>query len=75
MYREPDIRYSSNQLKDPDNLAFIWDDSYVRLNHMADLLESEGIIEASTANRMRQCALDFKVCLERLQDLAGNKKD
>jgi hypothetical protein len=38
-------------------------DSYVRLCHMADLLESEGVIETPTANRIRQCALDYLIDL------------
>jgi hypothetical protein len=73
MNREPDIRFSESQLKDPDILSMIWDDSYVRLCHMANLLESEGVIETPTANRIRQCALDFKICLDYLIDLT--KKD
>jgi hypothetical protein len=38
-------------------------DSYVRLCHMADLLESEGVIETPTANRIWQCALDYPIDL------------
>ena len=75
MNHDPEIRYSSNQLKNADTLSFIWDDSYIRLHHIADTLESEGVIETPTANRIRQCALDFKVCLERLQILVENKEE
>lgn len=47
----------------------IWQWGFFRLIHAVEVLSAEGTIEPATAELLTQCAYDFKVCLEALDQL------